>query len=144
MIGMTCGCPWFFENPKSAFTSIFGKPDSKFHPWEYTTHCHSDAYTKDTWLWTGGGFVMPGKLAMRLVRHAVEVVIAKAGRFIAKPKALELDLNEDERVFVSGYYPDDRIHKAAPGENRANFRSATPTGFSIAVFKANTPPKESE
>lgn len=30
--------------------------------------------------------------------------------------------------------PDDRIHKAAPGPDRANFRSATPMGFSRAVF----------
>lgn len=33
--------------------------------------------------------------------------------------------------------PDDRIHKAPPGEGRANFRSATPLGFSIANFEAN-------
>lgn len=33
--------------------------------------------------------------------------------------------------------PDDRIHKAAPGEERANFRSATPMGFARAVFEAN-------
>lgn len=33
--------------------------------------------------------------------------------------------------------PDDRIHKAAPGENRKNFRSQTPAGFAEAVFRAN-------
>lgn len=33
--------------------------------------------------------------------------------------------------------PDDRIHKAAPGENRKNFRSQTPRGFAKAVFRAN-------
>jgi hypothetical protein len=33
--------------------------------------------------------------------------------------------------------PDDRIHKAAPGPGRANFRSATPRGFARAVFAAN-------
>lgn len=33
--------------------------------------------------------------------------------------------------------PDDRIHKAAPGPERANFRSATPMGFARAVFDAN-------
>ena len=33
--------------------------------------------------------------------------------------------------------PDDRIHKAAPGPERANFRSATPLGFARAVFAAN-------
>lgn len=33
--------------------------------------------------------------------------------------------------------PDDRIHKAPPGPERANFRSATPMGFARAVFDAN-------
>lgn len=32
--------------------------------------------------------------------------------------------------------PDDRIFKAAPGEDRANFRSATPKGFALAVRQA--------
>ena len=35
--------------------------------------------------------------------------------------------------------PDDRIHKAPPGPERANFRSATPLGFAKAVFAANEP-----
>lgn len=34
-------------------------------------------------------------------------------------------------------YPDDRIHKAPPSDERANFRSATPMGFARAVFAAN-------
>lgn len=35
--------------------------------------------------------------------------------------------------------PDDRIHKAPPGPDRANFRSATPMGFAHAVYQANAP-----
>ncbi len=35
--------------------------------------------------------------------------------------------------------PDDRIHKASPGPERANFRSATPKGFSMAAFLSNAP-----
>jgi len=35
--------------------------------------------------------------------------------------------------------PDNRIHMAPPGEERANFRSATPRGFAMAVFHANKP-----
>ena len=33
--------------------------------------------------------------------------------------------------------PDDRIHKCPPGPERHNIRSATPLGFSMAVFEAN-------
>lgn len=35
--------------------------------------------------------------------------------------------------------PDDRIHKAPPSADRANFRSATPMGFARAVYAANAP-----
>lgn len=35
--------------------------------------------------------------------------------------------------------PDNRIHMAPPGAERANFRSATPEGFAKAVFLANAP-----
>lgn len=34
--------------------------------------------------------------------------------------------------------PDDRIHKAPPGPERSNLRSATPMGFAMAVQKANS------
>ena len=43
---------------------------------------------------------------------------------------------ESCRDFTLGN-PDDRIHKAPPGPDRANFRSATPMGFARAVFAAN-------
>lgn len=36
--------------------------------------------------------------------------------------------------------PDNRIHMAPPGPERANFRSATPMGFARAVFAANHEP----
>lgn len=33
--------------------------------------------------------------------------------------------------------PDDRIHKCPPGDDRADFRSATPMGFARAAFESN-------
>lgn len=103
MIGQISGAPWFFENPVSVFSSIFGAPDYTFHPHEFTGYEPADNYTKQTCLWTGGGFVMPDEF--------------------------KADLGE----------PDNRIHAAPPGPERANFRSATPKGFAQAVFKANAP-----
>ena len=41
------------------------------------------------------------------------------------------------RIDMSLGDPDNRIHKAPPGPERANFRSATPYGFARAVFEAN-------
>ncbi|WP_206062539.1 hypothetical protein [Kushneria phosphatilytica] len=43
----------------------------------------------------------------------------------------------DRVTLESNEAPDDRIHKAAPGPERANLRSATPRGFARAVFNAN-------
>jgi len=49
------------------------------------------------------------------------------GGFIMPAKQVEPALGE----------PDNRIHMAAPGPERANFRSATPMGFARAVFNTN-------
>lgn len=49
--------------------------------------------------------------------------------FIMPEPARDLTLGE----------PDNRIHFASPGPERANFRSATPMGFAKAVFNANAP-----
>lgn len=49
------------------------------------------------------------------------------GGFVMPPRDVDPDLGP----------PDDRIHKAPPGPNRMNFRSATPMGFARAVFAAN-------
>ncbi len=42
---------------------------------------------------------------------------------------------------ASNEKPDDRIHKAPPSDERADFRSATPMGFARAVFLANAKQK---
>jgi len=53
-------CPWMIENPKSTLSTHWRKPDYRFDPYEYNNYTDRDeAYTKDTWLWTGGGFKMP-------------------------------------------------------------------------------------
>ncbi len=53
------GKPYMIENPVSAISSHWRKPDYTFHPHEYTGFALSDNYTKRTCLWAGGGFIMP-------------------------------------------------------------------------------------
>jgi hypothetical protein len=108
-VGELSGAPYFVENPVSVLSSIFGKPQHKFNPFDYTAYEPADNYTKKTCLWTGGGFVMPAP-------------------------------NRDTSLGE----PDDRIHKAPPGPERMNFRSATPMGFARAVFEANGRPAIAE
>lgn len=136
VVGELSGAPWAFENPVSVFSSIFGKPQHIFSPEQFTQLCITDNYTKTTCLWAGGGFVMPDEQMHPKVREAIAHVVSACGRRLAKPKVREL---LGAVALVEEWYPDDRIHKAPPGPERANFRSATPRGFSQAVFEANRP-----
>ena len=71
--------PYFIENPVSVLATKWRKPDHRFHPYEYGGYIPDDqlehprwpeyiaprdAYPKKTCLWTGGGFVMPTKVAV--------------------------------------------------------------------------------
>ena len=51
--------PYMIENPVSTISSYWRKPNFRFHPHQYTGYEPTDNYTKQTCLWTGGGFVMP-------------------------------------------------------------------------------------
>lgn len=54
------GAPYLIENPMSTISSYWRAPDHKFHPCHYQGYTDEFTdYTKETWLWTGGGFVMP-------------------------------------------------------------------------------------
>lgn len=140
-IGELSGAPGFFENPISVFSSIFGKPGHIFSPYQYTGFCKDDNYFKATCLWPWNDFVMPEFFMIEGVRRATEIVYSILGRLPSDKKKM---LNEHSGKFcpeflaiIEEFYPDDRIHKAPPSADRANFRSATPRGFARAVFEAN-------
>ncbi|MBF84057.1 MAG: Dcm methylase [Acidobacteria bacterium] len=110
-------CPWFIENPKSRLSSLWRKPDYKFHPYEYGGYLPEDdehptwpqyiaprdAYPKETYLWTGGGFKMP-----------------------PKKKVIPEDGYSRQYGKIGGSHP-----------NVKEIRSMTPRGFSIANYQAN-------
>jgi hypothetical protein len=58
------GCPGYFEQPMVTLSTYWRKPDYKFHPWEYTTFCEDDNFTKESWIWGYNGFVMPKPLPL--------------------------------------------------------------------------------
>lgn len=136
MIGMVSGCPWAFENPVSVFSSIFGSSDYTFHPYQFTGLAVEDNYTKQTCLWTGGGFVAPEENIHPMVADAIENVKHHFGRMVPKKRALEAFPG---RSIIAEWYPDNRIHECPPSDERANIRSATPLGFARAVFLSNAP-----
>lgn len=129
--------PWFVENPRGRLSTLWRKPDYSFDPWQFTGYEMSDNYTKQTFIWSGDGFVMPRPFVHSQVLEAVALVRMMFGRVIPKPKLLKALPDSDMREQFIKWYPDDRIHKAPPGDDRANFRSATPRGFAQATFVAN-------
>lgn len=129
-VGELSGAPWFWENPVSVFTNIFGAADETFHPWQYSGLCADDYYTKTTCLRTGGGFIMPD---YNYDRDRYTRGLTARKRWVAG------DHSEEVLAVIRADYPDNRIHMASPGEERGNIRSATPRGFALAVFNANAP-----
>lgn len=125
VIGQLSGAPWFFENPVSAISSIYRRPDHTFHPYDYGGYLPEndshplypeyfpsrDAYGKKTCLWTGNGFVMPVKRPVPLA---------------------------DGQADGQGQ---SKAHNKLGGKSdkTKNIRSATPRGFAQAVFEANAP-----
>lgn len=59
--------PYMIENPVSAVSTHWRKPDYIFDPFEFGGYLHppGDAYTKRTCLWTGNGFLMPSRRAVK-------------------------------------------------------------------------------
>tara|TARA_B110000908_G_C10247393_1_gene449659 strand:- start:2065 stop:2754 length:690 start_codon:yes stop_codon:yes gene_type:complete len=114
-IGQLSQVPWFFENPVSGFSSIFGKPQHIFNPYEYGGYLAEDdehplwpkyikaqdAYPKKTCLWSGNGFDMPKK----------------------KP------------VSIAPSYSDQYTKLGGKSLKTKNIRSATPRGFAQAIFE---------
>lgn len=147
----------YIENPVSVISSKWRKPDYKFHPYFFTGICLDDNYTKKTCIWASDEFVMPESDIHQNVKTAIDKVVEVMGKFVPKPKLFEqaelidggyvrsvhvypeeMLFTVSELDFLKKWYPDDRIHKAGPSDTRANFRSATPVGWSIAVKRANS------
>lgn len=72
-VGKRTGAPWFGENPRSTLSTMYRRFNARFDPSDYGGYLPvddvhptypdiippRDAYTKDTWIWHGNGFVVP-------------------------------------------------------------------------------------
>jgi hypothetical protein len=128
-VAETLGARYAIENPRGALSTLWRKADHAFDPCDFGGYLHKaiaehpiwpeyipafDAYTKRTNLWTGGGFVMPAKLA-------VEPVI--------------LSYTKADGSVTRGSPQWGKL--GGKSLKTKNIRSATPRGFAIAVFEAN-------
>jgi len=114
--------PYFIENPVSVLATKWRKPDYSFHPYEYGGYipyseadhprwpeyiAPFDAYKKKTCLWTGGGFVMPDKVAV------------------------------DCEGYHGNGYSTSMMKLGGKSQRTKDIRSATPRGFATAVYQSN-------
>jgi hypothetical protein len=118
MIGMMAGCPWAFENPVSAFSNIFGEPHYKFNPYEYGGYLPEDDMHP---LWPE--YIAPRDAYPKLTCLWV------GGGFIMPPK---------KPVYVKPGYSDQHNKLGGKSIKTKNIRSATPRGFSEAIFQIHT------
>lgn len=116
-VGQECGAPWMAENPISVLSTLWRKPDWKFHPSQFGGYLPEDdvhpdypeyiaprdAYRKTTCLWAGNGFKLPKK---------------KPVYWGGKGFSLQTSQLGGKSQFTK------------------NVRSATPRGFAMAVFLA--------
>jgi len=124
-IAEALNAPHMSENPRSVISTMYRRFDYRFDPCEYggylpqdDTHpdfpqyiAPRDAYTKDTWLWTGNGFVMPDK-------QRVEPLVIK---------------------YDNGVQGSQQFAKLGGKSAKTKYiRSATARGFARATFLANT------
>lgn len=166
-LGEKLGCKWGLENPISVISTMWRKPDFKFHPHEYGGYLPKndihpsypkyikprDAYPKNTCIWSGNGLIQPkekcvGPGGIDLVDGKLDLdnpkIKIELSHFNEKLKLLiEADTKsrEFERYDDGGNpiwgYSDQ--HKKLGGKSikTKNIRSATPRGFAQAVFDAN-------
>lgn len=122
-LGEIYDCPWHVENPVGVMSTLWRKPDYRFHPSDYGGYLPEDdvnpwfpefiaprdAYPKITCGWIGNGFIIPA----------------------TKPVPQIVDA-------VSGY---SMQHAKLGGKSARTkmIRSLTPRGWAKAVFLANEP-----
>jgi hypothetical protein len=93
--------PFYIENPVSVLATQWRQPDYRFHPYEYGGYIKagqevhplypeyiapSDAYSKRTCLWAGGGFIMPEKKPVACENFGNSTQHAKLGGKSMKTK----------------------------------------------------------
>ena len=102
-------CPYMLEQPMSVLSTYWREPDYKFHPSHYAPY--ADDPKADF--------------------YTKQTWLWCSESFVMPPREVY-----DDDLFGK---PDDKyIHHQAPGENRANIRSATPQGFARAVYQSQT------
>jgi hypothetical protein len=115
IIGELSGAPWFFENPVSVLASIMGKPNHAFNPFEYGGYLPEDDEHPE---WPE--YIKPRDA------YPKKTCLWSGNEFELPPK---------KPVDVDAGYSDQHNKLGGKSLRTKNIRSATPRGFSKAVFE---------
>lgn len=118
LVGDKFNSPWGAENPVSVLSTLWRKPDFSFHPWEFGGYLPVNDEHPDYPEYIKPRDAYPKKTC---IWH---------GNGFKEPIKIPVD--------VCPGYSDQ--HKKLGGKSlkTKNIRSATPRGFALAVFKANS------
>lgn len=124
----TFNAPYVIENPRSVLSTQWRPRDHSFDPYHFGGYLPEDdihprhpkyiaprdAYTKDTWHWTGNGYRHP---PARPVEPEILERVTRSGRTI-----------RGSRQFMK---------LGGSGMKTKNIRNETPRGWALAAFQAN-------
>jgi hypothetical protein len=116
-IGELSGAPYMIENPVSVISSAWRKPDFTFHPYEYGGYLPEDDRHP----------LYPDYIAPRDAYPKKTCLWTGNGFKMPEPKPVPTD----------GGYSTQHLKLGGKSLKTKNIRSATPRGFSQAVFEAN-------
>lgn len=117
MVGELSGAPYFFENPVSVISSIYRKPDYIFNPFEYGGYLPEDDIHPE----------FPEYIAPRDA-YPKKTCLWVGNGFV---------MPEKKEVYCPPGYSSQHKKLGGKSHRTKNIRSATPRGFSIAVYEAN-------
>lgn len=117
-IGEWSGAPWFIENPVSTFSTYCGKPDYLFDPYEFGGYLPEDDSHPIWPEYISGRDAYPKKTCLWT-----------GGGFVMPPK---------KPVEVGSGFSTQYSKLGGKSLKTKNIRSATPRGFALAVFQANS------
>ncbi len=120
-LGDVLGCPYFIENPRSVLSTKWRKPDHSFEPFEYGGYIPESKATHPEW---------PNYIAPRDAYPKTTYLWVGNG----------FKLPEKRPVQCPPDYAAQYKKLGGKSMKTKNIRSATPRGFSQAVFEANDYP----
>ena len=116
--------PYFIENPVSVLATKWRKPDHYFHPYHYGGYIPDDQAEHPRW---------PEYIAARDA-YPKKTCLWTGGSFNMPPPCYS--------NLPDGGYSKQHLKLGGKSQRTKDIRSATPRGFAIAIYEANSQPVE--